>query len=130
MTAVDMNQTLDQAVPSESNYLTKGDIPADGVVLTIASFQMAEVDPDKPEMLVMHFAETAYKPMVIKPTNKNRLQAAIPDAQGLSGYLKKRVRIYVDANVEFAGKLVGGIRIDANAPAQPAADEPDDDLPF
>jgi len=125
MSAIDMNLTLDQAVPRETNYIGKQDLATPRNV-TIASFNMAKVSDDQPEMLICHFSESDVKPLIIKSTNKQLLELAHPDCQGLGDYVGKRIELFVDPTVSFGGKIVGGVRI---RPV-PAATDPNDDIPF
>ena len=84
-------------------------------------------------------------PWYLNKTNKNRLMIQYPDVQGLSGYKGKRIKLFFDANVEFSGRTVGGIRIDAGwkpesagaisekdamIAAFDAVPDPNDDIPF
>ena len=123
MSAIDPNMPIDQAIHSESKYLTKHDLPDGGLIATIASWSKVQLSASEPEKYILNFKGDT-KPLVMNVTNRNRLMAAFPDCQGLADFVNKRIRIYFDHNVEFQGKLVGGIRIDAKAP------EFDDDVPF
>mgnify|MGYP003672987867 FL=1 len=130
MTAIDINLSLDQALPSESKYLSKADV-TQPLILEIFSFSHEELTVGEGEKLIMSF-NGATKPMVMNVTNKNRLMLAHPDCQGLGDYKGKKIKVFFDANVEYSGKTVGGIRIDANYNGQaPAAGiDPNDDIPF
>ena len=143
MTAVDMNLSIDQALPSESKYLTKNDVITP-VIATIRSFQYEELTAGEGEKLIMLF-DNNVKPLVLNVTNKNRLISAYPDVQGMGGYKGKQVKLFFDANVEYSGRTVGGIRIDAGykpESAEPisekdamiaafdAVPDPNDDIPF
>ena len=126
MTAVDMNLSLDQALPSESKYLSKNDVITP-VIATIRSFQYDELTAGEGEKLIVLF-DNDIKPLVLNKTNKNRLMIQYPDVQGLAGYKGKRIKLFFDANVEFSGRTVGGIRIDAGW--KPESNDPNDDIPF
>jgi len=126
MTAVDMNLSLDQALPSESKYLSKNDVITP-VIATIRSFQYDELTAGEGEKLIVLF-DNDIKPLVLNKTNKNRLMIQYPDVQGLAGYKGKRIKLFFDANVEFSGRTVGGIRIDAGW--KPESNDPNDAIPF
>ena len=64
MTAVDMNLSLDQALPSESKYLSKNDVITP-LIATIRSFQYDELTAGEGEKLIVLF-ENDIKPLVLK----------------------------------------------------------------
>lgn len=66
----------------------------------------------------MSFQETD-KPMVLNSTNI-QLCAKACDSEDTDDWIGKKVVLYDDPNVSFAGKLTGGIRIRAPRNQQPA----------
>ena len=109
---MDMNQTLDQAIPRESKYLTKEDCGEDGINVTIAGFDQVDVSqanqPEERRVIVLF---DGIKPLVLNQTNKSRLKAIYQDCDRLAEFIGKRINVYSDPFVEFGGKVVGGIRI-------------------
>jgi len=93
---------------SSSKYLAKGDVPAHGINLTIASFTMVELDDGKKP--AMAFLEANIKPLLLNATNRNRLtdMFGTDDSQQMIG---RQVNVYNDPSVEMGGKLVGGLRV-------------------
>ena len=91
-------------------FLTQKDIERP-VVVTIASFKEVNVamegaEPD--ERWVLSFREFD-KPMVLNSTN-GQIIAAITGSEEFKDWVGQRIVLYVDPNVSFGGKLVGGIR--------------------
>ena len=134
MTTQDLNSlSFDKLVPSESTYLAKDDVGEDGVDLTIRGFKRETVKGDTGDehKIVLYFAETGFKPMILNKTNSNRL--AIATGVATAGEARgKKVNVYCDPMVEFGGKIVGGLRIrkatGATAPTKSA--DFNDDVPF
>lgn len=138
----------------ESSYLRKEDIDTDTVV-TIRKIGRKNVAPDgQPEELKWCVKFDEFKKlMVLNPTNI-QLMAKACGSEDTDDWLDKKVILYVDDNVQFQGKLVGGLRIRRRQPAprtidnsmmddepRPAAQAPaakpkgtfddmDDDIPF
>jgi hypothetical protein len=76
------------------------------------------------------------KPLVLNGTNI-QLCAQICGSEDTDHWIGKRIVLYTDPNVMYAGKMVGGIRVRAPkpsaAPPAPVAAAPDlthDDIPF
>ncbi len=100
-------------IPGE--YLKKEDLDQkNDTILTITGGQMEEIGQEKDNRPVLTFAETDQK-LVLNKTNISRIYAAhsLTDTEELKG---KKVALYVDHEIDFGGKVVGGIRIRAQAP--------------
>jgi hypothetical protein len=79
------------------------------------------------------------KPLVLNSTNI-QLCAKVFESEDTDHWVGQRIVLYVDPNVSFGGKVVGGIRVrkpKKTAPPPPArpvlagyADEDDDSAPF
>jgi len=136
-TPINDNMSLDQAVPRNSQYLTKEDCGEAGLLVTCASLAMAELENDdkKETRTILKFVEEV-KPMVLNQTNKDLLKLAT--GAHTAGEIKgKQIVVYNDPTVSFGGKLTGGVRIkpaqvqQPAAPATPGAIPPGgDDIPF
>lgn len=134
MTGINDNMSFDEAVPSESKYLSKSDVGEDGVILTIKAFtrDTLKSDDGEEEKTVMHFVEPGYKPMIVNRTNA-QLLPIVTGAKNVGEAKGKKVVVYNDPTIGFGGKITGGIRLKkvAGEPRQ-ASREPgaDDDIGF
>jgi hypothetical protein len=124
----------------ESKYLKQGDL-VDEVTVTIRKVGRANVarEGDEPEYKWLIRFDEFQKPMVLNATNIKRLAKAC-ESQETEDWVGKKVVLYVDPDVEFAGNVVGGLRIRAIPKAQstrvpsktpgPDLAGMDDDIPF
>lgn len=124
---------------SESKFLKKEDLnPTTGNLVTIKEFKKQKIEED--DAGVAEYKWTMYvrefeKPLVINATNRAILERTYgPDTEDCLG---RQIVMYVDENVSYAGKLVGGIRLRASKRAAPTPppvpvhiDALDDDIPF
>lgn len=128
----------------ESKYLKQSDVDDERTV-TVSKVGKANIakEGDEPEYKWMvRFAEFS-KPMVLNSTNIKRLARAC-GSEDTDDWLEKKVVLYVDHDVEFAGNVVGGLRIrplpknvptDGGITRQPGKPgstfaDLDDDIPF
>lgn len=123
------DMTLDAAVPSKSNYLSKEDCDPP-VLAEIAYMTQDEIEGDRgtETRAVLHF-NGDLKPMILNNTNKELLKA-ITGARTVSEVRGKKIVCYNDPSIMFGKKMVGGIRI--RAPKQQHVPEQtfDDDIPY
>lgn len=94
-----------------SNYLKKEDIEDDTIV-TIVGVKKANIareDQEAEYKWLIKFKEFE-KPMVLNSTNI-QLCARACDSDSTDDWKGCQVVLYVDDNVSFGGKLVGGLRI-------------------
>jgi hypothetical protein len=122
---------LDALVPSNSKYLAKNDVGEDGKTLTIKGFTRVDME-DGSRKACIHWVEENVKPMILNRTNTDLLKWATgeTDTDQIKG---KKVRIYADPTVAYAGKMVGGLRVGkakAAAPVAEPAGDLDGDIPF
>ena len=120
----------------ESKYLKKEEVGEDGAIVTVKKFERVNVamDDQTPDMKwVMHLHEFE-KPMVMNSTNIQLAEKAM-GSDNTDDWIGNQLILYLDPNVSFGGKIVGGIRIRAHrqnraAPRPSAARRPvdDDDL--
>lgn len=111
-----------QMIPSK--YLKKEDIERDTLV-TVAKLGQADVsmeDQDADLKWTVKFKELE-KPMVLNVTNINAMTEATGTDE-TDEWIGKKVVVYVDPNVMFAGKRVGGLRIRKAKNQAPAAAKP------
>ena len=117
-----------------SKFLRKEDFDED-MVATVRGVKLEDVGNQGEQRWVLYFREMQ-KGMVLNVTTIRVLEGAYGDDS--DGWVGKRVMIYVDPNVSFQGRVIGGLRLrapkkTAAAPAPtPAAhaDEFSDDIPF
>lgn len=125
----------------ESKYLKQTDVE-DEMTVTVVKVGKANVAKkgDEPELKWLIRFQEFEKPMVLNSTNIKRLAKAC-DSDDTEGWIGKQVTLYVDPDVEFAGNIVGGLRIRAKAKVhgvrQEAVtqtggkfDDMDNDIPF
>ena len=120
----------------ESKYLKQSDVHEDSVV-TVEKVGKANVAPKGEEAefkWLIRFTEFS-KPMVLNSTNIKRLAKAC-NSDDTDEWVGKQVVLFVDPDVEFAGNVVGGLRIRshskpaASKPAGKPMDDMKDDIPF
>jgi hypothetical protein len=100
---------ISEMIPS--NYLKQSDIDQDYIV-TVKKLEhknVARDDEPADVKWLVHFAEYE-KPMVLNTTNI-QLMAQACGSDDTDDWIGKEVIIYVDPNVSYGGKLVGGLRI-------------------
>ena len=111
-----------------SRFLTKEDC-ADGIVVTIGKVVQDNVaTPDQPaEMKYTLEFEEELKPLVLNSTNA-QLIALFLGSDETDDWQGKRVVLFNDEGVSFAGKIVGGIR--ARKYEEPTEAVAEEDIPF
>ena len=126
----------------ESKYLKQEDVDEEAHV-TIVKVGKANVarENDEPEFKWLIKFQEFPKPMVLNSTNIKRLARACA-SEDTDDWAGKSVILYVDHDVEFGGKVVGGLRIRAIPKAEPGTrsvapkptgskfDSMTDDVPF
>lgn len=121
----------------ESNYLKKEDI-GDECEVTIVGVKQGNVarEDQEPDMKWLIKFEEFQKPMVLNSTNIQLLVKATGTDE-TNEWKGRTIVLYVDDNVSFGGKLVGGIRVrvprKAASPKIPSGggfDDMADDVPF
>jgi hypothetical protein len=111
---------LDQML--ESRYLKQSDFPQPALLTIkgVSRVNLAAEDEIPEYKWTLSFVEKD-KPMVLNSTNLKRTFKAAGDDTDL--WAGKKIVVYVDDEVEYAGKVVGGLRIRA-AKANPAPVNP------
>ena len=98
----------------ESKYMKKSDLDEfDGeTIVTIIGLKRANIarEDQAEEMRWLIKFKEFDKPMVLNPTNI-QLAARACGSDSTDDWKGKQVILYVDENVSFGGKLVGGLRI-------------------
>lgn len=124
-----------------SKFLRKEDFDEDRV-MTIRGVKLEDMPGDDGQQKwVLYFREEA-KGMALNVTTIRVLEKAFGDDSDM--WVGKKVKVYVDPNVSFGGRVVGGLRLmppkNAARPAPPpppeerapvtTEDQFDDDIPF
>ena len=94
----------------ESKYLKQADVDGEVVVTvqSITKVNVARDDEDADYKWTIKFHEFA-KPMVANPTNLKRLAKYLGDDS--DDWIGNSVVVFVDPDIEFGGKVTGGLRI-------------------
>lgn len=99
----------------KSSYLKKEDV-GQGQLMTIVSVKqenVAKEGADPEYKAVMHFAESE-KGLVLNATNAQVVANLTGHAEDIdTTWIGYQVVLYNDPNVQYAGKIMGGIRIRA-----------------
>ena len=129
------HSALTSLSPKDSKYLAKDDVGEEGQNLTIRGFKTEAVKGDHGEepKVILYFVEEGYKPMILNQTNSKRIGIAT-GAKSAGEARGKKINVYCDPMIEFAGEIVGGLRIRKATDVPPApkqeADPFDDSVPF
>lgn len=113
-----------------SKFLTKYDVEPP-VLVTIKSYEEKNVamESQAPEKKWTLMFEELEKPLVLNSTN-GQLIAAIVGSDEADEWVGKKVVLYNDKTVSYAGKITGGIRIRAAKVASQDSDsEPNPSIP-
>lgn len=98
-----------------SRYLNKEDLDqTEDTVVTVSNSGHEEVGQERKRKFVIYFKEIK-KGLICNKVNLDRMLSAheVTDTDELDG---KPVALYVDHEVTFQGKTIGGIRVRAQAP--------------
>lgn len=126
----------------KGNYLKQADLGGKRIAVTIDRVAVEDVGGDngKEEKPVLYFRGHE-RGLVLNRTNADEITAIVGDPE-TDRWAGAKVVLYVDPNVKYAGKRVGGIRVMAMpngsrpAPPPPPAEvvedfkASDDDVPF
>ena len=119
---------------TSSKYLKQDDV-GDGKLVTIKGFKRENVaqEGEPPEYKYIMGFEELEKPLVLNSTNIQLAERAMGSDE-TDEWIGKKLVLYVDPNVSYGGKIVGGIRVRApkssKAAPKPVVDELADDIPF
>jgi hypothetical protein len=116
----DKHMKLDDML--ESKFLKQSDFPQDRL-LTIVGVKRENIakEDEAPEYRWTVKFKELDKPMVANSTNLKRIFRICGD--DTDDWTGKRIVVYVDPDIEFGGKVVGGLRVRAPKTA-PAANTP------
>jgi len=119
-----------------SKFLKKEDLttPVLWTVTGCVQYNVAKEGAEEEHKWCLTFKESE-KPLVLNSTNIQLCQIAF-QSDDTDHWIGKRLVLYVDPNVSYAGKIVGGIRVrkpkaTAPPPPPPPTEEIEDsDIPF
>lgn len=132
LTQLKQDKTMNAHDMMPSKYLKQSDVPAP-ILVTLGRVEKINLaqEGDTPEhKWALHFAEMD-RPMVMNSTNINIVMECL--GQETDGWVGNKMVLYVDPNVVYSGKRVGGLRLrlpKQAAPRPTAAPDLDDDIPF
>ena len=108
-----------------SKFLTKEDVEPP-ILVTIKRYeeQNVELENNPKRMKWTLFFHELDKPMVLNMTN-GMLLKQITGTDDFDGWIGKKIVLYNDETVMFAGEFVGGIRIRASARQTTPTPEPE-----
>lgn len=119
----------------QSKFLRKEDFDEDQVC-TVKSVELEAMQQTSDTKWVLYFREHQ-KGMVLNTTTIRVLEQAFGDDS--DNWVGQKVKVYVDPNVSFQGRVVGGLRLRTPKPGAKAAAAPppppkddqfEDDIPF
>lgn len=105
-----------------SKYLAGADVGERGILVTIKAVAKQRVGQgaSAKDACIIYFHETMtpdhkpIKPMVCNKTNASRIAQMTGHTQNVDrNWVGAKIVVYFDPNVEFGGKLVGGLRVRA-----------------
>ena len=125
------------ALISTGKYLKREDVTEDGTshkIVSCSQQQLSMGDGQSETKWVLALAEL--KPLILNATNIRRLVAAF-GTQETDDWVGRSIVVYDDPEIEFGGKIVGGVRLKAvpkkaaKPKAAPVADDDDESaVPF
>jgi hypothetical protein len=106
-------------------YLKKEDVPSPKL-LTIKDVRQEAIKtgPDLTEKRWIMYFQEEEKGLVLNKSNIQRAKTVFK-SENSDDWLGRKIVLYTDPNVEYAGKLVGGLRLRPSKQDMPA-----DDVPF
>lgn len=95
-----------------SNYLKQADFDANGTILSVKGLEQKNVaqDDQEPDLKWVLYFHEFEKPLVLNTTNINAMAEAC-DSDNSDDWMGQEVVVYVDPNINFGGKRVGGLRV-------------------
>lgn len=117
-------------------YMKQDDTTEDGMVCEITGVVQENVAGEgKPLEMKWVLQLKGQKPLVLNKVNIGRLTTAFK-TNNSDEWIGQSILVYVDPDVEFGGKVVGGLRLKAvkktkaTKPEPPTEDINADDIPF
>ena len=120
-----LNQTRHDKEPNmklndmmQSNYLKQSDVPEE-VLVTVKGLKKVNLamEGEPPEYKWTVMFEEFSKPLAANSTNLKRMFKALGD--DTDDWIGKQIVLFTDADVEFKGETVGGLRVRAARKVRP-----------
>lgn len=108
----------------ESKYIKKEDCPLDLTIKSITEENIG-LEGDQEMRYVMHFSDHD-KGLILNITN-GEIMAENFGTDEMNDWIGRRVSLYNDRNVMYAGKRVGGVRVKSNV-TEPSVEEVNKDM--
>jgi len=108
-----------------SKYLKGEEIKDKPILVTITDGKLEEMQDGGSYKPVLYFK--VGKPMVLNKTNGDVIAEAYGDDS--DSWMGKKIILYFDKNVSYAGKRTGGIRVRIPSEARPRSPEPEPEEP-
>ena len=110
-------------------WMSQHDIDDEGKILKIKKVTREEVGDDQTDKFALHFAGD-HKPLLLNKTNIRVLVELYGSKS--DEWVDKPIHVYLDENVSYGGKRVGGLRLKKVKASKPMKDiaEMVDDIPF
>lgn len=114
----------------QSKYLTKEDCTPP-ILVTIAGYEQVNVAMENqvPELKWALKFDEQDKPLVLNQTN-GQIIGVIAGSEDFDDWMGKKIVLYNDPTIAFAGKITGGIRVRAPKGRAAPAVPPEDEIPF
>lgn len=108
-----------------SKYLKKEDCGPNGVLVTIERIEQENVAKEgaEPDMKYVMYFQESEKGTVLNSTNGQSI-AKILGSEESDAWIGKRIVLYNDPNVSYAGRITGGIRVRAPKIKKPISAPP------
>ncbi len=116
---------------TNSKFLKQSDIDSPKL-WTISDVKKQNVAPENkdPEYKGVMFFEESEKGMVLNKVNLQRAQTTCK-SDDTNDWIGQKIVVFVDEEVEYGGKQVGGLRLRAPKPTKkPTVEDLDNDIPF
>ena len=101
------------AIFTTSQYIKKEQLPVkQDLPLTIAGYVKEEVGTDKEpkQAWVLSFEEVEER-LILNKTKGDAIAAAVGGSYDMDDWVGKKIALYVDPNIMYSGKKVGGIAV-------------------
>jgi hypothetical protein len=122
----DMNMGLKLNDLLDSKFLKKEDLGDDEHLVTIKKVAKTNVarDDEPPKYKGTIQFDEFPKPMVANTTNLNRIAKAF--GNDTDSWIGQQIKVFYDPDVEFGGKITGGIRVRVPSPRSRSGGGDDD----
>ena len=111
MQSFDMNDVL------SSKWMSKEDVPVQGVDLIMRAVTQESIGDDMEEKFALHF-HGSYKPLLLNRTNTRIIMSLY--GPKTDAWVNQPICVYNDPTISYAGRLTGGVRLRMPQQSRPA----------